>query len=82
MIKTEEIPTTEIIHKIYCDDCGKCIATSEEYDDGYFYNPAEFSCKILSYTYEKELCDECKEKFYTKLKNALLQIGFKGGDKK
>lgn len=79
MIKTEEIPATKTMHSIYCDDCGKYIATSEEFDDGYFYNPAEFSCKILSYRYEKELCDECKEKFYAKLENALLKIGFSKG---
>lgn len=54
MIKTEEIPTTKIIHKIYCDDCGKYITASEE----------------------------CKDKFYAKLENALLRIGFKRGDNK
>lgn len=76
MIKTEEIQATKKIHKIYCDECGKFITMSEEYSDGYFSNPAEFAYKILSYTFEKELCEECKEKFYTKLKNALLKIGF------
>lgn len=77
MIKTEKIPSTKTIHNIYCDECGKFITSSIEYDDGYFKNPAEFSCRILSYKFEKELCEECKEKFYTKLRDALLKIGFK-----
>lgn len=77
MIKVEEVPTTKILHKIYCDECGKFITSSIQYDDGYFYNPSEFSCEILGYTFEKHLCEECKDKFYIKLGDALLKIGFK-----
>lgn len=77
MIKTEEIPSTKTVHNIYCDECGKFITSSIEYDDGYFSNPAEFSCKFLGYTFEKELCRECQEKFYTKMKDTLLKMGFK-----
>lgn len=80
MIKTEKIPSTKTIHKIYCDDCGKFITSSVEYDDGYYKNPADFSCSIYTddrYTLEKELCEECKQKYYTKIRNALLEIGFK-----
>lgn len=77
MIITKEIPTTKTIHRIYCDGCGRFITQSTEYDDGYFSNPAEFSCIILSYKFEKDLCEDCKDKFYNKLGDVLLKIGFK-----
>ena len=80
MIKTKEIPTTKTVHHIYCDECGRFITQSTEYDDGYFSNPADFSCSFfffLGYTFEKELCEECIQKFYTKMADMLLKMGFK-----
>lgn len=81
--------TTQVVevieHEFYCDDCGKCIGRSEEYDDGYYERFGElafhFNLKDIGwYSIEKCLCDDCKEKYIDELKETLQKIGFTKDD--
>ena len=78
MIKTEvEIRTKEVrTHHFYCDDCGKYLGESREYDDGWYEDLGEFNMRFGEYSISKHLCDDCREKFYVKLNKSLLDLGF------
>lgn len=83
MHKIEQISKTIIqdIHHFYCDDCGKHLGSSQEYDDGWYEELGEFELKMRlpqgCYILKKCLCDECKEKYPVKLQSILEDIGFK-----
>ncbi len=65
--------------EFYCDDCGKFLGKSEEYDDGYYEKLGEFEVKFNFngwYKLEKHLCDECKEKETKKIEKSLKELGF------
>lgn len=77
-----KIEKVEIQHDFYCDECGKRVFSSIEYDDGYYDEPEEeIFYKIIIendwYFYKKCLCEECKEKHIKELINELKKIGFK-----
>ena len=67
-------------HLFYCDDCGVFLGTTVEFDDGWCPKLGRFTLIIpiydQRYEIKKCLCDECKEKFITRLTNMLIDIGF------
>ena len=66
-------------HSFYCDDCGKYLGTSQEYDDGWYEEFGEFELKFHIdgwYRINKCLCDDCRKKFIENLKVALKNLGF------
>lgn len=83
-IETKEIRTTQTTHIITCDKCGKEICRSEEYDDGYWENPAEYEQKMLvnmpganeRYKLTADLCRNCAEKKTAEIIEALKSLGF------
>lgn len=67
-------------HSFYCDECGKYLGTSQEYDDGWYKSFGEFEIKFYIdewYRIRKHLCDECRRSFIENLKVALKNMGFK-----
>ena len=81
IIKKKQIKT-KILHEIYCDDCGKYLGTSEEYEDGYYEEDGKFEMGVYIpeycwYHINKCFCEECKEKFVSKFRNTILELGFK-----
>ena len=92
MEKTTKVSKTVVReeHSFYCDDCGKHLGTSQEYEDGYYQTFGEFEqsfClkhsnmwngKSEWFELKKCLCDECKEKTLLRIKSALLDLGFAG----
>lgn len=70
----------EFIHHFYCDDCNKYLGKTEECDDGWYPDLGEFELKFFVnsswYEINKNLCDECKEKFLAKVENTLIELGF------
>lgn len=87
--KKEIIKTT---HEFYCDNCGKFLGSSEEWEDGYYEKFGSFENKLDIYnsrvhnkkykesgwyTYKKILCDKCQEEFVSKLAKTLLELGYK-----
>lgn len=73
--------TVEVVtHEFYCDDCGKHLGTSEEYDDGWYDEIGMFQLVIPvdgRLHLEKYLCDNCREKFLNDFKATLENMGFK-----
>lgn len=67
-------------HYFYCDDCDQYLGVREEYSDGYYPKVGEFELKIYLpdgwYKVEKCFCEECKDKYLSKLQNALKDLGF------
>lgn len=55
----KETYTTDVIieHSFYCDDCGKFLFTSTEYDDGYYEEPRSFNIQHVKL--KGHYCDEC-----------------------
>ena len=55
----KEIEKTDTItnHTFYCDDCGKYLLTSQEYDDGYYEEPRTFNIQHVKL--KGHYCDEC-----------------------
>ena len=82
MEKTKEIvrEIKKYEHSFYCDECGKHLGTSIEYDDGWYQDFGEFEIKIYIngwYHIKKCLCDKCRYEFVEKLKTDLYKLGFK-----
>lgn len=76
----KEIKTYE--HSFYCDECGKYLGTSQEYDDGWYKDIGEFEMKFYIdewYTVRKHLCDECRKNFMEDLKANLINMKFEKG---
>ena len=67
-------------HIITCDNCNEEIVTSEEYDDGYYWQPAELEISVdglkneLKYT--RMLCDKCYIEIQNKIEKELCSLGF------
>lgn len=76
----EEKSITIIKHKITCDICGKELDTIEEGYDGYYKNPYECRIRINPfsgwYYYNKDLCNNCYNKFQNDFINILKDFGF------
>lgn len=76
---TEIIEVEENEHEFYCDECGKYIGTSYEYDDGWYDELGEFelACNINGWLRLKKcLCDKCAHEFINKVRTVLFDIGF------
>ena len=74
------VERTKIEHEFYCDECGKFIGTSEEYDDGYYAKIGEAK---WHYNGDKgwlakrgNYCAECRAKIGASIDDALLKLGF------
>lgn len=80
-ITTTEIIRQQRIHHISCDICGKHICDSEEYDDYWYKNPADYRQSLHIddnwYKLEMELCEDCKKNVTNKITEALIGLGFK-----
>ena len=67
-------------HQFYWDCCNEYLGTRAEYSDGYYPKIGEFELKIYLpdgwYKVEKCFCEECKEKYLSKLKNVLNELDF------
>ena len=67
-------------HQFYCDECNKYLGTTEEYDDGYYAKLGELCLKIYLpdgwYKVKKCFCEECKEKYLSRLQIILNELGF------
>lgn len=70
----------EYVHHFYCDECNKYLGNTEEYDDGYYPSLGEFKLAFHLpggwYKVEKCVCDECKEKYLSRLENVLKDLEF------
>lgn len=82
MEKTKEVIKEVKIyeHSFYCDECGKYLGTSQEYEDGWYKDIGELEMKFYIdgwYTIRKHLCGECRKSFISNLKVSLLNMGFK-----
>lgn len=68
------------IHHISCDECGKHICDSKEYDDGYYEDPSGYEQTINTYygwyVLRANLCAECRNKKNEALKKLLIDFGF------
>jgi hypothetical protein len=69
-----------IIHKFYCDKCGKFLGSSEEYDDGYYENKFTYEYQFFicnKWVVKKAiLCDEHRQEFEGSLITTLKNFGF------
>lgn len=74
-----EVKDTE--HFFYCDECGKYLGSSKEYDDGWYQKLGEFEEKFYVgnhwYQIEKCFCDDCRKSFIENIEVALKKLGFK-----
>lgn len=70
------------VHKFYCDDCGKYLGYTTEFDDGYYSRIGDLSLGFHTprgwRTIKKYFCDDCRENFLSELDDSLLHLGFKG----
>lgn len=86
MEKTENkiIKSTRIVHKFYCDKCGKYLGESEELSDGYYKEYGEYYIDFhipkddMWYVSKGYLCEKCKNAYFISVKNLLLANGFVG----
>lgn len=83
MQKFKKKKKTVNVIEFYCDDCGKFLGQSEEYDDGYIPEIGEYKEEFYLhefngwYRINKTLCDECKDKLLAKIDAELRNLGFK-----
>lgn len=73
--------TTETIHSFYCDNCGRFIGSTQEYDDGWYKELGEFILKFYMpskgwYVFNKCFCDKCQQSYLKQLENNLVELGF------
>ena len=71
---------TDHIHTFFCDGCGKELGSSEEYDDGYYYEHGEyekhFCVDSTWYRLHGHYCDDCAAKKTDDILSALKALGF------
>lgn len=82
MERIKKIKTTKKMYEYYCDNCGKLIGTSLEYDDGWVEPLGEFVQKVYIgswYELKKCLCDACARKEKEKIITTIQSLGFKWG---
>ena len=65
----EQVTTEKNTHVFYCDDCGKLLMESWEYDDGYYASPDEFT--VCGRRIVGDYCKECGEKRVAEIKSKL-----------
>ena len=68
------------IHKFYCDECGKYLGESVEYDDGYYKTYGDYEVNFgfdHPYILKKCLCDKCVKEKNDQILHALKDLGFK-----
>ena len=79
-INSKIVEMPQIIHEFYCDDCGEYIGSSDEYDDGYYYEPSVYELKYFLngswYKLKKCLCEDCVKKKNNTIKQMFLDNGF------
>ena len=62
----KKVIATNTCYKFYCDDCGKLIMTSWEYDDGYYATPDKFT--VYGNEIKGDYCKECGTKRLNEIK--------------
>ena len=70
----------ERTHWFYCDECGKYLGESHEYDDGWYETFGKFELSIYmdrKYNLHKYLCEICKHKLMLEIEENLRRLGFK-----
>lgn len=76
MEKIEEVPSVDIVHRFYCDECQKLLMESFEYDDGYYSEPRSLNKRIQienkKFVYCKVLCEDCANKVNERFKEKIL----------
>lgn len=79
-VKEYEVRKQSRVHEFYCDNCGKYLGGSEEYEDGYYKTPFNYEYRVLLnskwYKNKRTLCDYCKLKFEEKYIETLKKLGF------
>ena len=78
-IETKQELVNRDTHKFYCDNCNKFLGESVEYEDGYYKEFGEFYLHFfIDHWYElnKHLCNDCRVKLLTDIKQMLKQLGF------
>ena len=66
-------------HNFFCDNCGKELGSSVEYDDGYYAQCGEYEQKIYIddwYEIKANYCKDCAEKKTQEIISAIKAIGF------
>lgn len=79
MEKIDDINVNRLVHKIYCDQCGKHLQDSVEYDDGWYHNDHEYQREFYLntwYSIDKVLCDDCRKHMDKKIIDMLIDLGF------
>ena len=81
----ESVRRIETTHEFYCDECGKYLGRSEEYEDGYYYKIGEYKWayheRECGWLHKKgNYCKECKEKISEQITRALKNLGFREGN--
>lgn len=78
-IKTKK-EIVQVTHEFYCDNCGKFLGSSKEWDDGYYKEYGSFKNNLCInsrwYRYRKNLCDKCQNEFVAKLTKTLIELGY------
>jgi len=69
-----EIKTTTRTYEYYCDDCGKLIMKSIEFDDGWVEEPKTFY--IQHVRLKGHFCKECGQKRVDKVTDYARSMGF------
>lgn len=67
-------------HWFCCDECGKYLGQSLEYDDGWYEEIGVFELKCYintNYILHKYLCKECEGKLLLEIERDLRRLGFK-----
>ena len=82
----EKVYTTEkCTHMFYCDNCGKELGSSHEYDDGWFQEIGEYTQTIFidgdenirgRYTLKANYCPTCKAVITGAIVDELKILGF------
>lgn len=81
-ISEEIIKVKNTFHTFYCDGCNECLGTSMEHEDGWYKEIGEFKLELNVDGWmriKKHFCPKCQDKFINKIRQNLLDIGFKIG---
>lgn len=67
-------------HQFYCDDCNRYLGSTEENCDGYYSKLGELELDFYLadgwYIAKRCFCEDCKEKYLSRLQIALNELGF------
>jgi hypothetical protein len=73
-IEEHEITEIQITHEFYCDDCGKFLLKSNEYEDGYYDKPDKYYIQHVKL--KGHYCAECGTKRVNKVIEFARENGF------